>query len=94
MRRAPWSVGLTSGAFTVFFAPQQQVFLPLAMALGMIVHILGDMLTVEGCNLVWPFALKPPKAVFGIPVLKDCWHANGYLRSLRRHARPGLRCSL
>lgn len=79
MRKSPWAVGIAAGVFTTFFAPAQQVWLPLAMALGMVVHILGDMLTIEGCNLAWPFTIKPPKAIAKLPVLKDCWHSNGYM---------------
>jgi membrane-bound metal-dependent hydrolase YbcI (DUF457 family) len=79
MRKSPWAVGLTMGGFITFFAPQEQGWFPLAMGIGVIVHILGDMMTTEGCNLAWPFAIKPPKAIRNIPVLKDCWHSNGYM---------------
>ena len=79
MRKSPWVVGLAVGAFIALFAPQEQGWFPLAMGVGVIVHILGDMLTVEGCNLVWPFAIKPPKAIANLPVLKQCWHSNGYM---------------
>lgn len=78
-QKTPWLVGLAFGLFTVFAAPQQQVWLPFAMAVGMIVHILGDLLTVEGCNLAWPFEIRPPKVVSAIPILRDCWHSNGYM---------------
>jgi membrane-bound metal-dependent hydrolase YbcI (DUF457 family) len=78
MRKSPWSVGLSMGVF-ITFAPQEQGWFPLAMGIGVIVHILGDMMTTEGCNLAWPFAIKPPKAIRNIPVLKDCWHSNGYM---------------
>jgi membrane-bound metal-dependent hydrolase YbcI (DUF457 family) len=79
MRKSPWAVGLSMGVFITFFAPQEQGWFPLAMGIGVIVHILGDMMTTEGCNLAWPFAIKPPKAIRNIPVLKDCWHSNGYM---------------
>ena len=79
MRKAPWVVGLSVGAFIGLFAPQEQGWLPLAMGIGVIVHILGDMMTTEGCNLAWPFAIKPPKAIANLPVIKQCWHSNGYM---------------
>ncbi|WP_427019373.1 metal-dependent hydrolase (plasmid) [Pseudarthrobacter sp. P1] len=79
MRKSPWIVGLAVGAFITVFAPQEQNWFPVAMGVGVIVHILGDMMTTEGCNLAWPFAIKPPKALAKIPVLKSCWHSNGYM---------------
>lgn len=79
MRKSPWVVGLAIGAFITFFAPQEQGWFPVAMGLGVIVHILGDMMTTEGCNLAWPFAIKPPKAIANLPILKQCWHSNGYM---------------
>ncbi|MET4143810.1 membrane-bound metal-dependent hydrolase YbcI (DUF457 family) [Arthrobacter sp. UYCo732] len=79
MRKSPWAVGLTVGAFITFFAPQEQNWFPIAMGIGVIIHILGDMMTTEGCNLAWPFAIKPPKAIRNLPVLKQCWHSNGYM---------------
>lgn len=79
MRKSPWAVGLAMGVFITFFAPQEQGWFPVAMGLGVIVHILGDMMTTEGCNLAWPFAIKPPKAIAKLPVIKQCWHSNGYM---------------
>jgi len=32
--------------------------LPLAIAIGCLVHIVGDMLTKEGCPLLWPFSRR------------------------------------
>ena len=75
----PWVVGLAIGAFITFFAPQEQGWFPVAMRLGVIVYILGDMMTNEGRNLAWPFAIKPPKAIANLPILKQCWHSNGYM---------------
>ena len=79
MRKSPWAVGLSIGTFITLFAPQEQGWFPVAMGLGVIVHILGDMMTTEGCNLAWPWAIKPPKAFKNIPILNACWHSNGYM---------------
>lgn len=79
MRKSPWAVGLAMGVFITFFAPQEQNWFPIAMGVGVIIHILGDMMTTEGCNLAWPFAIKPPKAIRNLPILKQCWHSNGYM---------------
>lgn len=79
MRKSPWVVGLAVGAFITLFAPEEQFWFPLAMGIGVIVHIMGDMMTTGGCNLVWPFTIKPPKVVSNTPVLNRIWMKNGYV---------------
>jgi membrane-bound metal-dependent hydrolase YbcI (DUF457 family) len=79
MRKFPWVLGLAVGAFITFFAPQEQFWFPLAVGLGATVHILGDMLTTGGCNLMWPLALRPPKFARKIPLLRSVWKRNGNL---------------
>lgn len=79
MRKSPWAVGLGVGAFIAFFSPDHPYWFPICMGLGVIVHILGDMMTTGGCNLAWPVTIKPPKALRKVPVLKNCWKPNGYL---------------
>ncbi|GAB2734417.1 metal-dependent hydrolase [Sinomonas soli] len=78
MRKAPWAVGLTLGAFIALFAPQEQGWFPLAMGVGVVVHILGDMLTTGGVNLTWPLTVKPPRAIAKLPVISWMWKPNGY----------------
>lgn len=79
MRKSPWAVGLAIGLFITLFAPQEQGWFPTAVGVGTIVHILGDMLTTEGCNLLWPMTIKPPKILAKLPILNQCWRPNGYL---------------
>ena len=75
----PWIVGLFFGALVALFAPQDQYWFIIAMGVGTAIHIVGDMLTTGGCNLVWPLTIKPPKTLHKIPVAKDIWKPNGYL---------------
>lgn len=77
MRKFPWVVGIAVGLFVTFFAPQEQFWLPLAMALGVSAHIAGDMLTTGGCNILWPLRLKPPRIVRRTPLLKNLWRPSG-----------------
>jgi membrane-bound metal-dependent hydrolase YbcI (DUF457 family) len=79
LQKSPWAVGLGVGAFIALFAPQEQSWFPIAVGVGVIVHIAGDVMTTGGCNLVWPFAIKPPKVIAAIPILNVCWKPNGYL---------------
>jgi membrane-bound metal-dependent hydrolase YbcI (DUF457 family) len=77
MRRSPWAVGLTAGAFVTAFAPEEQFWFPLAVGIGVVVHILGDMLTTGGCNPVYPLRLRRPRRLTGVPVIAQVWRPNG-----------------
>ncbi|NKX55969.1 metal-dependent hydrolase [Arthrobacter mobilis] len=79
LRKTPWAVGIFFGAFIALFGPEDQGWFVFAMGVGVIVHILGDMMTTGGCNLVWPLSIKPPKAVQKIPFLNRIWQRNGYV---------------
>ncbi len=78
MRKSPWAVGLSAGAFVTAFAPEEQFWFPLAIGLGVVVHIAGDMMTTGGCNLIYPIAIKPPRLVASLPVVKWMWKKNGH----------------
>lgn len=77
MRKFPWILGLAVGAFITFFAPQEQFWFPLAVGLGAAIHILGDILTTGGCNLLWPLSLRPPKVMRKVPLIKSVWKNSG-----------------
>ncbi|HET8879162.1 MAG TPA: metal-dependent hydrolase, partial [Arthrobacter sp.] len=44
---------------------------------GVVVHIVGDMITTGGVPLLWPIVVKPPKFLRKLPLVKDVWKANG-----------------
>ncbi len=79
MRRLPWLVSIPAGAFVALFAPEQQYWFVLAMLLGTATHIVGDLLTVGGCNLIWPLKIRAPRIVRRLPVLKHVWRRSGRL---------------
>ena len=79
MRKFPWVVGIAVGAFVTFFAPQEDYWFPLAMGLGVAAHILGDMLTTGGCNLLWPLRIRPPSPLRRMSMVKKFWRPNGNL---------------
>jgi membrane-bound metal-dependent hydrolase YbcI (DUF457 family) len=78
MRKSPWVVGLTAGAFITAFAPEEQFWFPAAMGIGVVVHIVGDMLTTGGCNLLYPIKVKPLRAISAIPGVNWMWKKNGH----------------
>jgi membrane-bound metal-dependent hydrolase YbcI (DUF457 family) len=78
MRKSPWAVGLTAGAFITAFAPEEQFWFPIATGIGVVVHIAGDMMTTGGCNLIYPLRLRPPRALASLPVVRGIWKRNGH----------------
>ncbi|WP_159802808.1 metal-dependent hydrolase [Arthrobacter zhaoguopingii] len=78
MRKFPWAVGLAAGAFVTAFAPEEQFWFPIAVGLGVVVHIAGDMMTTGGCNLLYPLRIRPPRVVASLPVVGWMWKRNGH----------------
>lgn len=64
-KRTPWAVGLAVGALVAFGLGGEMHLFPLAVTIGVVVHIVGDMLTPQGVNWFWP--LKVPRQA--VPVL-------------------------
>lgn len=80
----PWIVSVGTAGLATYYLDYQWTWLPLAMGIGVFVHILGDMLTTQGVPWLWPLNPKPPKAVLKTPALgslvKIVWQQNGYFR--------------
>ena len=77
MQNFPWIVGIAVGAFVTMYAPQQPYWFPMAMGLGVAIHVAGDMLTTGGCNLLWPMRIKPPRMLRNMPLVKNIWRPGG-----------------
>jgi membrane-bound metal-dependent hydrolase YbcI (DUF457 family) len=60
-------------------SPEQFKWLPTSVMLGVIVHLLGDIITTDGIPLLWPWVPKPPKSLAGRPLLSRMWKPNGYV---------------
>ena len=78
-KKAPWAAGIAIGVLTMITSPEGPGWLVLNVMLGVAIHIAGDMLTKEGCNLTWPLRLPPPDFVTESPVLTKLWSKNGYM---------------
>jgi membrane-bound metal-dependent hydrolase YbcI (DUF457 family) len=74
-----WIFALTMAGLVTWFAPDQWIWLPVSMLIGVVVHIVGDLVTVGGVPLLWPLVIRPPKALRRLPLLKNVWRPNGAL---------------
>jgi membrane-bound metal-dependent hydrolase YbcI (DUF457 family) len=74
----PWILGAFVAVGIVLYAPTEVSWLPVAVTLGFVVHLMGDMLTKGGVPLLWPWKPKPPRWWQGAPVLNRMWQHNGY----------------
>lgn len=69
----PWLVGIGCGLLTAVAAPETSIWLPVAIGLGALVHLLGDLATTDGIPFpTWPLVLKPSKRA-----ASALWHADG-----------------
>ena len=60
------------------------------MLIGVVVHIVGDLVTTGGVPLLWPLVIRPPKLLRRLPLLRSVWRPNGAL-SLPLLGRAGSR---
>ncbi|MDH2443688.1 metal-dependent hydrolase [Amnibacterium sp. CER49] len=75
-----WLLGLAAAVAVLMLSPDTAVWFPVAVGLGFVTHIAGDLLTVEGVpNPLWPIQPKPPRAWDATPLLRDVWKRNGYI---------------
>lgn len=70
---APWAVGIAAALIVAVAAPDNAIWLPLAVGVGSLIHLIGDLLTTDGLPFpLWPLNLKPKKGMDSI-----FWHKNG-----------------
>ncbi|MGO3291550.1 metal-dependent hydrolase [Brachybacterium alimentarium] len=61
-RLLPWAVGIVAGLLVAAIAPDTSIWLPAAVAVGVLTHLVGDLLTTDGIPFpTWPLVVKPPK---------------------------------
>jgi membrane-bound metal-dependent hydrolase YbcI (DUF457 family) len=89
-----WLIGLACAVAVLVFAPDTSGWFPVAVGLGFVTHLAGDLLTVEGVpSLLWPIQVRPPRLWRRTPGLRALWKGNGYIAvpvlghagSLREH---------
>lgn len=73
-----WLLGVALSLLISWAAPGQWVWLPLAIAVGWIVHLAGDFLTTGGLPLLWPWNPPAPMWMQRTPVLERLWSKGGY----------------
>lgn len=70
---APWLTGILAALVVAVAAPDNAIWLPLAVGIGAVIHLVGDMLTTDGIPFpLWPLVLKPKKGHDSA-----LWHKNG-----------------
>ena len=74
-----WLLGLVAAVLVLVYSPNSTTWFPVAVGLGFVTHIAGDLLTVEGVpSLIWPIQIKPPRSWRHSPI-SVFWKRNGYL---------------
>lgn len=77
----PWIVALGTAGLATYYMDERWSWLPICMAVGTFIHVLGDSLTVQGVPWLWPWNPKPPRWFTNTPILKELWlEKNGYFR--------------
>lgn len=74
----PWILGVFVAAGIVFLAPKEIAWLPIAITVGFVVHLVGDSLTIGGVPWLWPLKPIPPLWWQQLPIVKWVWQKNGY----------------
>ncbi|GAA1487755.1 metal-dependent hydrolase [Brachybacterium sacelli] len=60
----PWLVGLASALLIAVIAPEVSIWLPAAVAVGTLTHLVGDLLTTDGIPFpTWPLVVRPPRSL-------------------------------
>ena len=74
---AAWVVGAVLAFVVTWLAPTVGMWLLLAVTAGYATHLVGDLITIGGVPLLWPFMPKPPQTVRNTPVLSALWLPGG-----------------
>lgn len=53
-------------------------WLAATVAIGVVAHLAGDLLTTAGIPILWPFCPKPPRRI-RTGAAKTLWHRNGWI---------------
>ncbi|MCC9205680.1 metal-dependent hydrolase [Arthrobacter sp. zg-Y769] len=72
-----WSLALAFSVFIAVYAPENNDWLPVAVGLGVAVHIVGDLLTHQGVMILWPLRIKRPRSLVRFPVVSKLWRSSG-----------------
>ncbi len=75
----PWTASISMAVLIAIFAPSEWYWMPFSVALGCVVHILGDFITTQGVPLLWPIRIRSPRWVRANKKLPfdDMWRYGG-----------------
>ena len=74
-----WLIGIAFAVILHLLMPDSYEWIPMCIAIGYLIHLLGDFLTVGGLAWFYPWVPKPPAWFTAIPVLNRLWMKNGYM---------------
>lgn len=74
-----WIFALVMAGLVTVYAPGQWTWLPVSMLIGVVVHIVGDLITTGGVPLLWPLVMRPPRFLRKVPLVRLVWRPNGAL---------------
>lgn len=75
-----WLIGVVVAAIVLVFSPGTPTWFAVAVGLGFVTHIAGDLLTVEGVpSPTWPIQVRPPRALRRAPLIPHLWKRNGFI---------------
>lgn len=75
-----WVLGALFALLLVLLAPSSIAWFPLAVVLGFVAHLAGDLLTTGGLpGLLWPIRVRPPKFLRKAPIISSIWRPNGFV---------------
>lgn len=72
-RKSPWFIAAALGLLFASVSTEDLWWMPLCALLGSAIHVLGDALTIQKVNLLWPIVFAPPKFLHAIPGLDWVW---------------------
>lgn len=75
-----WVLGALFGVLLVTLAPSSIAWFPLAVVVGFVAHLAGDLLTTGGLpGLLWPIRPRPPRLLRRAPIISSIWRSNGFV---------------
>jgi hypothetical protein len=75
-----WVLGALFGLLLVLLAPGSVGWFPIAVVVGFVAHLAGDLLTTGGVpGPLWPIMPRPPRFLRRAPIISRIWRPSGHI---------------